>query len=66
MPFVVPSAAAFAKSAVAMIGYDKRTTGYWSHALQATILELLPRAIFDKILTGMHLGIRKRALRKKN
>eukprot|EP01134_Creolimax_fragrantissima_P007103 CFRG7103T1 len=37
-----PTPENFAKSGVRCIGYEKRTTGYWSHTLQRTALSLLP------------------------
>ncbi|EGC36080.1 hypothetical protein DICPUDRAFT_78235 [Dictyostelium purpureum] len=61
----VPSPEAFTRSAVATIGHEKITTGYWSHEIQAFFIKSLPEFVTEKILFDMHLGQRKRALNKK-
>ncbi|KAN0036302.1 hypothetical protein ACTA71_010457 [Dictyostelium dimigraforme] len=61
----IPTPAAFARSAVATIGYDRLTTGYWSHEIQGFFLRNLPSFIVDKLMLDMHLAQRKRALNKK-
>ncbi|KAM9965197.1 hypothetical protein ACTFIW_005004 [Dictyostelium discoideum] len=61
----VPQPSSFARSAIATIGYDRLTTGYWSHEIQAFFLRSLPSFIVDKVMLDMHFGQRKRALNKK-
>jgi len=62
-----PSPQAFAKVAVASFGYESWIMPYWPHALQLWVLNVaMPQWLSSKLLNGMHLGLRKRALRKKN
>jgi len=51
--------------AVATIGYDKRTFGYIPHMMQMWVLANFPWSIIKKVLWGMHMSIRNRALKKK-
>lgn len=60
----VPSPAAYAKSAVAHIGYEDTVSPYWSHAAQLWVQRMLPEFAIIKILTGMHKGIRKAGMKK--
>ncbi|KYQ91751.1 steroid dehydrogenase [Tieghemostelium lacteum] len=60
-----PMPSTFARSAVKTIGYDKLTTGYWTHEIQNFALHYLPAFIVDKYMFSMHLGQRSRALAKK-
>eukprot|EP01132_Coremiostelium_polycephalum_P002045 gene2045-2517_t len=55
----------FVKSAVATIGHDRNTAGYWAHEIQAFVLRNFPSFIIDKQMADLHLGQRKRALAKK-
>ncbi|XP_788968.2 inactive hydroxysteroid dehydrogenase-like protein 1 [Strongylocentrotus purpuratus] len=41
--FLIPSAAVYAKHAVASIGIANRTAGYWPHAVQSWIARQIPR-----------------------
>jgi len=61
----VPTPQAYAKSAVNTIGYDSRTNGFLWHTVLTSVLKLLPEAFLSSQVFKMHLGIRKRALRKK-
>ena len=60
----VPAPDAYARSAIATLGHDRRTLGYWSHALQQYIGDLVPN-LFDWYVFNMHQGLRKRAHKKK-
>ncbi|KNC74561.1 hypothetical protein SARC_12898 [Sphaeroforma arctica JP610] len=60
----VPTPEAFCKSAVRMIGYERRTTGYWSHQLQVGALGFLPESIQESLLLYLNRGINKAALKK--
>jgi len=55
----------YVRSALARLGVESRTTGYWVHdiMLYATT-ELLPQAIADKIVMSQLVSVRKRALKK--
>ena len=48
-----------------LIGSVNKTTGYWAHAVQISVLTSLPAAIRDKITMNANIDTRKRALRKK-
>ncbi|KAF2076906.1 hypothetical protein CYY_001809 [Polysphondylium violaceum] len=63
--FFTPLPKAFARSAVATIGHDRNTTGYWTHEMQAFAIRTLPVFIIDKVMFGLHFSQRKRALNKK-
>jgi len=60
----VPSPAAYARSAVAHIGYEDSVSPYWSHALQLWFLRQLPEWVNIKIGLTMHLPIRKAGMKK--
>ncbi|KJE93855.1 short-chain dehydrogenase/reductase [Capsaspora owczarzaki ATCC 30864] len=62
----IPTPTAFARQAVATIGHDSRTLGYWAHALQSWAISLLPEDMSDKLLMNHHLSIRSRALKRAN
>lgn len=61
----VPTPAKFAKSAVDTIGNVQRTNGFIWHDIMQAVVDLLPTSVAKGQLHKMHLGIRKRALRKK-
>lgn len=49
--FFVPSARTFAAHALSTLGYTKYTTGYWTHGLQAFVVDnFLPRMLLSKML----------------
>merc|ERR550525_447214 len=54
----VPSPAAYAKVAVAHIGFEDTVSPYWSHALQLWIQRMVPESLTTSLLTSMHKGIR--------
>merc|ERR1719223_1107169 len=60
----VPSPAAYAKSAVAHIGYEDSVSPYWSHALQLWTQRQAPEWASISAIRSMHLGIRKAGLKK--
>ena len=60
----VASPAAYAKAAVAAIGYESLISPYWSHALQIWLLTTAPEWLMVSITKNMHLDIRKKAIRK--
>jgi len=60
----VPKPSDYAKSAVNKIGYENYTEGYYIHSIIGFILGLLPTQLVESKLFGMHVSIRKRAMRK--
>jgi hypothetical protein len=64
---MVIKADAFAKAAVSHIG---RTSGgavvtpYWTHAVQALLVESLPEWVAAKVFVGHHTAIMKKAYKK--
>ncbi|CAM9904324.1 unnamed protein product, partial [Chrysoparadoxa australica] len=60
----IPSPKSYASAAVAAIGYERTTSPYWSHALQLWAMDALPFFLVNKVVTTMHLNLRKRALKK--
>ena len=60
----VPTPAAYARSAVAAIGYGARANPYWAHDLALGATAFLPEALAVKIVADMHHAIRKRGLKK--
>jgi len=61
----VPSPDVFAKSSVKAIGHELQIIPYWTHALQNAIMQHFPMSWIEKMTMNMHLGIRRRALEKK-
>ena len=63
---MAPTADAFVNSALNTLGIESRTTGYWIHDLMVYALtEILPEWMATKITYDSLMGIRKRALKKK-
>jgi len=60
----VPSPAAYARSAVAHIGFEDTVSPYWAHALQLWIQRQIPEFATIALLTSMHKGIRKAGMKK--
>lgn len=60
----VASPAAYARAAVAAIGYESLVSPYWSHALQIWILTNLPEWIASYVALQMHLKIRSAGMKK--
>lgn len=65
---VVPTPATYARAAVATIGHDQNSVAYWIHDIMASAVfalnQVVPSLLGSQILS-MHLGVRKKALRKK-
>ena len=62
----VASPDAYARAAVASIGYDALISPYWSHALQIWLLTTLPEWISAAITMQMHQDIRKKGMKKES
>lgn len=60
----VASPSAYARAAVAAIGFEALVSPYWSHALQIWALTTLPEFLVAKITMNMHMGIRKAGMKK--
>jgi 17beta-estradiol 17-dehydrogenase / very-long-chain 3-oxoacyl-CoA reductase len=60
----VASPSAYARAAVAAIGYEAVVSPYWSHALQIWVLTTLPEWITASMVMSMHQGIRKAGMKK--
>merc|ERR1719382_2031136 len=60
----VPSPSAYARAAVAHIGFEDSVSPYWSHALQLWALRQLPEWVNIHIGLKMHLPIRSAGMRK--
>ncbi|XP_033751461.1 inactive hydroxysteroid dehydrogenase-like protein 1 [Pecten maximus] len=43
---MIPSAADYARHAIATLGYTSRTTGYWPHTLQGWIIQCIPDSLW--------------------
>ncbi|KAF8358338.1 let-767 [Pristionchus pacificus] len=63
--FFGPFADAFVAQALRTVGLVHETTGYFSHQIQAEIMNLLPQMVRDKIISNQTLAVRAAALRKK-
>jgi 17beta-estradiol 17-dehydrogenase / very-long-chain 3-oxoacyl-CoA reductase len=63
--FTVPTPNAFAKLGVKFIGHDDPVVSpFWVHAVMGYVMDRLPTAVVTKVIMGMHMGIRKRGLKK--
>lgn len=60
----VPTPATYAKSALAVIGYDSVVSPYWAHSLQMWLLASMPEAVAVMITKNMHLDIRSKGMKK--
>ncbi|KIH49885.1 hypothetical protein ANCDUO_20040 [Ancylostoma duodenale] len=63
--FFTPSAESFAASAVRSIGLANETSGYLSHQIQVEVMNFIPSAIINTLLTKFSAATRQAALRKK-
>lgn len=61
-PWLVPSAAVYARHAVSTLGISTRTTGYWSHSIQLLILRSMPEWLFVRGANIWNNILRKEAL----
>lgn len=60
----VASPGAYARAAVAAIGYEALVSPYWSHALQMWLIWALPEWLVALGVKKMHLDIRRRGMKK--
>ena len=62
---MVPSPAEFVALGIKWVGYDDCVVSpFLLHAIQGWILDTLPNSVVASIIIKMHLGIRKRGLKK--
>jgi 17beta-estradiol 17-dehydrogenase / very-long-chain 3-oxoacyl-CoA reductase len=61
----VPSPAGYATAGIRQIGYGDQISPYWVHALQIFVVKMLPESLVSAYAFKLHLGLRKRALKKK-
>lgn len=62
---MVPTPPAFVAMAIKWVGYgDCVVSPFLLHAIQGWILDIMPNSLVSKIIMNMHLGIRKRGLKK--
>jgi len=61
---MVPTPETFVRSALARLGVDERTSGYWFHDLMNLAIDTLPRSVMAKVIYGQSQSIKKRALKK--
>eukprot|EP00126_Sphaerothecum_destruens_P004768 Sdes_comp18372_c0_seq1m8169 len=59
-----PTPAQFARSALATVGYEAHTSGYWAHDFCLYLANSLPQFLVKSFLWTMHSNIRKLALKK--
>lgn len=60
----VASPEAYARSAVAAIGYEVVVSPYWSHALQLWVMSHFPQWLVTALTFQMHSGIRAAGMKK--
>lgn len=60
----VPKPKQYVRYAVAAIGHESLGSPYWSHKFMLWAMSYVPQSILESNLLGMHLKIRKRALKK--
>eukprot|EP00804_Cyclotella_cryptica_P002176 CCRYP_006567-RA/>CCRYP_006567-RA protein AED:0.32 eAED:0.32 QI:94/0.5/0.66/1/0/0.33/3/486/327 len=61
---MVPTADEYAKMSMMWIGHSGVVSPYWLHAVQGWVMANLPSFIVDRQVMNMHLGIRKRGMKK--
>eukprot|EP00850_Spirogloea_muscicola_P009819 SM000056S17937 [mRNA] locus=s56:254885:256399:+ [translate_table: standard] len=59
-----PSADAYARAGVRLIGYEPRCTPYWAHSLMWALIAALPEPVVDTLRLRQSSTIRRRALAK--
>ncbi|KAK3591883.1 hypothetical protein CHS0354_005089 [Potamilus streckersoni] len=59
--FLVPPATAYARQAVATLGFTSRTTGYWPHTLQAWLCNIIPEGLWMWGASVLNTALRKQA-----
>ena len=58
---LVPTPEQYVRASLQTVGKEERTFGYWSHKVEAAVLEMLPSSWAEGYLFKMHAG--KRAQR---
>lgn len=63
---MIPSPRTFAQASIKAMGHSSEVVSvpYWPHAAQMAVTNLLPRFALANYIKGMHLSIRKKALKK--
>jgi len=61
---MVPTAEEYVDMAMRWVGYAGVVSPYWLHAVQGWVMKMLPSFIVDRQVRSMHLGIRKRGIKK--
>jgi len=61
---MVPSPNTFVKSALARLGIDDRTCGYWFHDIMMLAIDTFPRSMIANYVYGQSQIVKKRALKK--
>lgn len=61
----VPTPEIFVKSALARLGIDGRTCGYWTHDIMLYACQILPLAVLVNVVYGQMKTIKAKALKKK-
>lgn len=62
--FTTPDAATFARQALATLGHDGKTAGFWPHNLMHFVLQSLPPWLVASKVLAMHKDLKVRAVRK--
>lgn len=61
----VPTPDEYVNCAIKWVGYpDARVSPFWIHAVQGWIMKQVPDYLLSKVIMNMHMGIRKRGLKK--
>uniref|UniRef100_A0A914XEH1 Uncharacterized protein n=1 Tax=Plectus sambesii TaxID=2011161 RepID=A0A914XEH1_9BILA len=63
--FIAPGPDQFARSALRTVGIMNETNGCFSHQIQGEIAKLIPSILLTPFLTKQSIGIRAKALRKR-
>ena len=61
---MIPTPRAYVRSVLSGVAHGSKAP-YWSHAVLAYVMDLVPEWVVVRYMHGLHKDIRKRALRKK-
>ena len=61
---IAPSPDAFVRSALARLGIDDRTCGYWFHDIMMLAVDTFPRSMTANFMYDQSQSVKKRALKK--
>ncbi|KAK9869731.1 hypothetical protein WA026_003468 [Henosepilachna vigintioctopunctata] len=64
--FIVPDAEMYAKYAVATLGKQDKSTGFWAHGIQAFFIEIIPEWLRMEVGGLIMRGLRREYLEKNN